>query len=276
MTVTTADIITQEAIRQAIEDAFEESLIYRRAFRELDATGFANDTVKLPKDDDTMAEPTEIPEKTEFPTTEEDLSTVSATVKKIGNEIPISMEAEADSVFNQASFQVQKQARKMEEKLNSLAHSELSGNLHTNSPAGNQGDTSVLEWEDITDGVRELRASGANPDLFILSPAGEQDLLTSDDFTRATEFSDRVLREGPDVVGRIAGVDVILDNDGLIGNTNAHGFLVDSEAYGWEVMKGGVQTNEYEDDSSQSRRFQHWTRVKHKATKTDAAIKVEP
>lgn len=274
MTVTTADIITQEAIREEVQAALEERLSFRRAYREFDATGISNDTVKLPYDNDAMAEPEEVNENQQFPRAEEEVKTKSATVVKYGTEVAISMESEEDSLFDHARIQTEKQARKMQEKLNLLAYNHLSSNLHTNSPAGNVGSTSDFEYEDVVNGIKELRGSGANPDLLVINHEAEEDLITSDDFTRATNFSDRVLREGPDVIGDIAGVDVVLDTDGHIGSGTAAGFLVDTENYGFEVMKGGVRTNEYEDDATQSRRFQIWVRVDHQNVDPTAAIKI--
>lgn len=273
MTVTTADIITEENVRRVVEEALEENLAYRQAFRNLDVTGMDNDTLTIPKDDDTIAEPTEIPENTEFPREEEDTSTETVTVTKFGLEIPISMEAEQDSVFDVVAFQVEKKARAMQEKLNERAHNHLSGNLHTNSPTASQGTASTLEFADVAEGLRELQASGASPDLLFVSPQGYNDLLNSSEFNRATELSDQeVIREG--VIGRVAGVDVVLDNDGHIGNTTSDAFMVDSDRYGYEVMKGGIGTDEYEDPSRQARVFQIWTRVAYVSPKDDAAIKV--
>lgn len=272
MTVTTADIVTEENVRRVVTEALEENLTYREAYRSLDITGSSNDTITIPQDDDTLAEPQLIPENTQFPREEEGVSTITATVSKYGNEIAVSMESEEDSVFDVVAFQVDKKARMMAEKLNQLAESNLASNLHTSSPAGDAGDDS-LSFDDVTDGVRLLEASGAEPDLMITTPQGIEDLRNDSTYVQATATGDQVVRSG--AVDRILGMDVMMDNDGLLGNTNPDAYLIDTDNYGFEVMKGGIQTDEYEDPSRQARIFQIWTRVTYRTDISNAAIEVQ-
>lgn len=270
MTVTTGDIVTEENVRRVVTAALEENLVYREAFRNIDITGASNDTITIPQDDDTLAEPQLIPEGTDFPREEEGVSTITATVAKYGNEIAVSMEAEDDSVFDVVAFQVEKKARKMAEKLNSLAQAELDANLHTNSTAGDNNGT--LDYADVTDGLRELEASGADPNLLIVTPQSLEDLRNDSTYNRATRIGDQLVRDG--AVDRILGMEVLLDNDALLGNTSDNAYVVDADRYGFEVMKGGVGTDEYEDPSRQARVFQIWTRVVYKVDNNLAAIKI--
>lgn len=273
MVVTTNDIVTEEAVRRAVTEALQENLVYRQVYRNLDISGIDNDTITIPQDDDTLAEPQLIPEGVEFPREEESVSTITATVQKYGHEIPITMEAEEDSVFDVVAFQVEKKARLMQEKLNQLAYSNLNSNVHTSSPAGD-GSNDSLTWDDIMDGVRELEASGANPDLLIVTPQALEDIREDTTyFNRATPVGDDVALTG--AVSQVGGLTVVMDNDGHIGNTNPDGFIVDTDRYGFEVMKGNIGTDEYEDPSRQARIFQIFTRVTYKTDNSTAAIKVE-
>lgn len=272
--VSTADIITEEEVRRVVQAATEEDLQFRRAYRNIDIDGLPNDTITLPKDDDTMAEPEHIGENMEFPMDEEDTSTITSTVDKYGLAVSISMEAEADSVFDIQSMQVEKKARKMQEKLNELAFNNLNSNLHSSSPAGNQGDTSLFEYDDVIDAERVMREDGYSPDTLIVSTQAHADLKVSDEFNSASDLGDRVAQSGQ--VGRVGGYDIFVDNDGHIGSGTAAGYLIDTSKYGFEVTKGGIQTDEWEDPSRQAQVFNIWTRIDHVTMDSSAAIKVDP
>lgn len=267
--VTTKDIITEEAVRRQVLESVEESLQFRRAFDTLDVSGISNDTIKLPKDDDTMTEPVEVGEGAEFPRDEEDVSTISATVKKYGMEVKITNEAIEDSLFDVMSRQVDKAGRKMNEKLNNLAFTELDANLHTNSPVGNNDGT--LAWDEVVDAKKELRDDGYNPTILIVDAEGEADLLKSSEFQRATDLGDETILEGQ--IGRVAGLDVFLDNDGLAAANDA--YVIDPSRYGFDVVKEDISTQSYDDPARQAEVFQVWTRRVFKAQDSNAAIKVQ-
>ena len=271
--VTTADIITEEAIHRVVQDAVEENLEFRRAFRSLDVSDIDNDTIQLPKDPDNMGGPEEVSEGSEFPRDEEDIETVPATVQKYGFEVSVTRESEMDSVFEVVARQVEKQARRMAEHLNELAFEELNANLHPNSPAGGLGDTGKLEFQDMVDGRREMLDDGLSPEFAIVNVQGEADLLTSDQFLRATDFGDDTVVDA-DTAGRVAGMPVFVSNAGLMSSTDGEAIIVDPDRYGYEVVKEDVMTNEYDAPERQANVFQIWTRRTYKALDERAAIKV--
>lgn len=271
MAVKTNDIITEQSIQDVVRGYVEEDLIWRQAFNTLDASGVDNDTVEFPVEQDFMGQPQEIAENGEFPFDEEDVDKVKATVKKYGFAVPVSREAQADSVFDVVARQVEKQSRKMAELLNDLAYSELSTNLHPNSPAGGLGTAGTLEFTDILDGRQELLDDGYSPSACIVNVQGEADLLNSPEFQRATELGDDTILDAQ--IGRVAGLNVFRSNAGNLTGSSA--IIVDPTEYGYEVVKEDVATDSYYENSRQSDVFQIWTRRTYKTTDADAAIQVD-
>ena len=267
--VTKSDIITQEEIRDVVLRTVEENLLYRMAFgTSLNVSGMANDTLKIPVEGDTMGEPVEIKPGMEFPLDEEDISTISVTVAKYGVAIKIAKEAIDDSKFDVIAMQVEKKARKMQELLNTLAHTELAANLHANSPIGTDG--GPLVFDEIIDARTELVNSGFMPNMIIVDPKGEADLIKSAEFQRATDLGDDVVLNG--AIGRVAGMSVFVDNSGKLGDNEA--YVIDNREYGVEVVKDNIGTDEWEDKGRQARIFNIWWRGAYKTTRASAAIKV--
>lgn len=273
MAIKSSDVLTEEAVRARVEEITQENLQFRAAFRDLDATDIDNDTFRIPRPKDTLGDPEAIPEGSEFPRDEEDYEKVDITFEKYGFEVAITREAMADSMIDIAADHVDRQARQMNEFLNELAFNELSANLNDQSPAGSVGDTAKLQYVDIVNGKSELRAANYSPDLLVVNVQGEADLLTSDKFLRATELGDRTLREG--VVGRVAGLDVVVSDAGHMSTSDGEGYLVDTDFYGYEAVRENVMTNQYEAPERQAQMMQIHTRRGFAAIDPEAAIKVQ-
>lgn len=271
-TVKTNDVITEQAIQETVRGYVEEDLMYRRAFSSMDISGLANDTVEVPIEQDNMAEPTYIAEGSEFPHDEEDIETVTATVKKYGGAVRISREAQQDSLFDVVSRNVNKQSRKMAELFNRKAYDALSSNVHPDSPVSGSGGTSgTLEFTDVVEATKTLNEDGYSPSYLITNPQGKADLLRSEEFQRATDLGDETILEAQ--VGRVGGLDVFSSNAGLMSGASA--FVVDDESYGWEITKEAVSTNEYVDEARHSTEFQIWSRRSWLVTDPNAAVKIE-
>lgn len=275
MTIKSGDILTEEAVRQRLEEITQENLTFRRAFRDLDATGIDNNTFKIPQPDDTIGEPQAIPEGSEFPRDEESYSKVSIDFDKFGFETAITMESMADSMVDVAADNIDRQGRQMAEFLNKTAFNELDNNLNSSSPTGGSGDDSnALQFADLIDGKKVMREGGYNPDLLIVNEEAERDLLTSSDFLRASEMGDETVREGQ--LGRVAGLDVFVSNDGQMasGSNSGEAYMVDTDYYGYEAVRAGIQTNQYEAEERQAEVMQIWTRRGYKAIDSSAAVRV--
>lgn len=275
MTIKASDILTEEAVRQRLEEIIQEDLQFRRAFRSLDATGINNNTFKIPKPDDTIGEPEAIPEGSEFPRDEESYSKVTVDFDKYGFETAITMESMADSMLDLAADNIDRQARQMDEFLNRTAYAELDANLHSESPAGGESDDDqALEFADFVDAKTIMRRDGYDPSIAIVNSYAEKDLLTSDDFLRATDMGDDTVQEAQ--LGRTAGLDVFVDNHGLMDDTDAEAYVIDPSFYGYEAVRQDIQTNQYEAEERQAEIMQIWTRRGFKTMDPDAAIKVTP
>lgn len=273
MALKSSDVLTEEAVRQRVEAITQENLQFRAAFRDLDATGIDNDTFRIPRPKDNIGNPQAIPEGSEFPRDEEDYEKIDIVFEKYGFEVAITREAMQDSMLDIAADHVDRQARQMNEFLNDLAFQELDANLNSNSPAGGLGDTAKLEFEDVVNGKRELRAQNYSPDLLITNVQGEADLLTSNQFLRATDLGDDVVTEG--VVGRVAGLDVVVSDAGHMASNDGEAYVVDTDFYGYEAVRENVMTNDYEAPERQAEMMQIWTRRGYKSIDPSAAIRVQ-
>lgn len=265
-------VISQEAVRATVEERLQESLVFRQAFRELDASGINSNTIKVPNPDDVLAEPAAIAPGAEYPATREDYTKVSIDREKYGQVIKVPDEDAMDNVFDLVADHVDLAAREMAEFLDGLAFTELSGNLDADSPvsAGGSADDN-LTYDDIMRGVRELEENAAQPDIVFVGPQGKEDLMTSDDFTRASDLGDDVIRNG--VFGRVGGIDVSYSNTGDITAHNA--IIVDSDRYGYEATWMGVETEQEDDFDTDTSKYKVRTYKGFKAMKPEAAVEVE-
>jgi len=266
----TADAITEEAVRNRVEEIAQENLQYRRAFRQVETPDSVGSTWEIPQPDDTIGEPDEISPGGEYPATEEDYTKISINREKIGMRMDFLDEAVMDNTsFDVIADQVNRAGRQMREKLDGKAFSELDNNLNTSSPVGDDGGT--LAFDELTTGLRTLRDSGYSPDLWILDAHAEEDLLSDSNFNRATEQGDAVVEEGQ--IARMLGADVVVENTGDAADHDA--YLVDTDFYGYEAVWTGMETEAERDfdtdtEKRKIRTFRGW-----KAIDSGAAIKIQ-
>lgn len=261
--------ITEEAVRATVEEIAEENLVWRRAFRSLDASSINNSTMTVPKPDDVMAEPTAVAPGSEFPGTHEEYSEVNITREKYGFETDITLEDQMDNVFDLIASHVDGQAGKMAEFLDGKAYAELSGNLNADSPAGDANGT--LSYDDILAGSEQLELDIFDPDIAITDPSGKSDLLTDPDFTRATDMGDDVVQNGQ--IGSVSGLDVFYSDTGDLGQNDA--IIIDTDYYGYEATWTGITSDRYQRTEKQKDVIRTFTMKGWKAMDSDAAILVD-
>jgi len=274
--VTTADVLTEQQIRRVIEEEKEWPLVFNEMFRTITMPeDHPTKTIEIPEDDGLMSQPERVGEGSEFPRTEEDYSTTVVTVKKHGFEVSITWEATQFSVFDMVSRQTEKAARRFNEYINELAFNVISdsNNQHSSSPA-TPSDISGSDFgfELATHAKKVLKDDQFNADMMVVNTEGEKKLLNSDNFQRATDLGDEITREG--AIGRFAGLDVMVDQSGLMANNSAEAYLVDSDEYGYEVIKDDIAVDDYEDESRQSEIFQWYTMREWLAIDSLALIKM--
>ena len=261
-------ILSQEAVRAQVEERLQEMLVYRQAFRDLDASDVNSDTIKVPNPADVMAEPAAIEPTASYPATREEYEKIPIDRQKFGELVEVPEEDVMDNVFDLVQDHVDLAAREMAEFLDGLAFQELSNNLSSVGPEG--GDNGDLTYDDITQGIAALEENGAEPDVAFFGPRGKQDILNflAD---RGTDLGDEAVTTGQ--FGAFAGLDFLYSTVGDITDRDA--ILVDTDRYGYEATFTPVTTEENEDFATDTTQFKIKTRKGFKAIKPDAAVRVQ-
>jgi HK97 family phage major capsid protein len=262
-------VISQEAVRAEVEERLEEQLVFREAFRDLDATNVNDDSMNVPQPEDVMAEPSVIDPGATYPTTREEYEKVEIERQKYGEMIKVPEEDVMDSVPDLIADHVDEAARKMAKFLDGLAFQELSNNVAAASPVSDNADD-ALTYDDIQEGVTELELNDATPDMAFFGPRAKGDILK---FLaeRGTDLGDEAVTTGR--FGGFAGLDFMFSTVGDITAHNA--ILIDSDRYGYEATFTPVETDEKTDFDSDSQKFKVKTRKGFKAMKPEAAVEVE-
>lgn len=270
MAFSSTDAITDTDVRDRVWELSEEDLQYRRAFNRFMVPEGTDNQWSIPTDDDNLAQMEKIGEGTSYPVDEESFTNVTFTRQKYAQAIPIEDEAQEDSVFAIADYLSNKMARKASETLNSEAFTTLDGNLNSSSPVGDDGNS--LAFSELTTALRTLRNDGYSPDLWILEPQAEEDLLSDSNFNRATSQGDAVVEEGR--IGRMLGADVVVSNT---GDAAAHdAYLIDTTVYGGEaVWFGGMESETVRQDLKDVDVLKMAAWMDWQALDSSAAIKVQ-
>lgn len=275
MTLKVQDVITEDFVRDTVEEFVEEDLVYRDAFAQIDASSIGSNAYQFNIAQDDMGRVQVVPEGAEVPRHQTTVKEVLVTFDKFAGEISITMEAQADGLLDMKAREVDQLARAMDERLNFEAFKELRDNVKSTSPVGD--DNGTMTFGDIRDGMIEVRSGDYSPDMLILDLEAYGDLLTDSNFNRATESGDQVVASGE--IGQIAGLDVVVDNAHAIGaefgdNTGPGAFIVDTDYFGYELTRTSMDSNRYEDNERMADNVQVFTRRAWKAIFSDAAVAI--
>lgn len=273
MTLKVQDVITEDFVRDTVEEYVEEDLVYRDAFAQIDASSIGSNAYQFNIAQDDMGRVQVVPEGAEVPRHQTTVKEVLVTFDKYAGEISISMEAQQDGLLDMKAREVDQLARAMDERLNFEAFKTLRDNVKTD--VGD--DNGTMTFGDIRDGMIEVRRGDYSPDMLVLDLEAYGDLLTDDNFNRATEGGDDVVASGE--IGQIAGLNVVVDNAHAVGSEFGDGagpgaFIVDTEYFGYELTRTGMDSREYEDDERMSDNVQVYTRRAWKAIFEDAAVAI--
>lgn len=268
----TSDAVTEEAVRNRLEEIVQERLGFRAAFRQTTVPENVGETYKIPVPEDTIGEPAEIEPGADYPSTEEDYRKVEIDRVKWGFKMSFLDEAVMDNTsFDVIADHVDRAGRQFNEKLNTQAYNELDANLHTSSPLNSGSSDSTLSRDDYLAGMSTLEGVGFDPDLIIVEESGLNDLRTDADFVRATDMGDQIVQSGelpsPD------GMQLTVDTTGALGTADA--YVVDTDYYGYEAVWSGIETEDYRDENSdtefrKARTFRNW-----KAMDESAAVMID-
>lgn len=274
--ITTTDVLTEQRIRRVINEEREYPLIWNEAFETIQMPeDHPSKTWELPQDEAVMSMPGRVSEGGEFPRTEEDVDTQTVTVEKHGFEVKVTWEATQFSVFDVVARQTEKAARRFNQYINKQAYDVLStgSNQHPSSPVqpADVGEASAFGFALATGSKKIMKDDQLAPDMMVVNTEGEHVLLNSDNFQRASDLGDEVTREG--AIGRFAGLDVMVDNSGLMPDNTAEAYLIDTDEYGVEVVKEDISTEEYEDPERQANIIQWWTMRNWHVEEPEAVLK---
>jgi len=267
--VESGEVITQEEVREQMAMSADENHVYREAFNQIDASGISSGSYQLPTEGDSGEEAGVVSEGSDIPTDVDTQHTkTSVTFDKYAVGVEITYEAMQDSLFDEVALRVDEKAEALAEGLDAAAYSVLNGNLNSASPVGSA--TGDMAFSDIVNAVSTLENDNYEPDMLIVSPDSKADLVTSDEFTHASELGDDTIRNG--AFGSVYGLDVMVSNTGDLGAGEA--FLVDSDYYGAEVVREDMSSEEDVDTIAQKRVITVWTRIGWAAIYPSAAIKI--
>jgi len=263
--------LSQQVLEDRIEEIVEEPLNYRDVFRDYPAGNIESDRVGIPIPKDEIGDPKVVGEGSEFPRDQEQYKQETLEFDKYGFEIPITMEAQADSQVNLVQDQVDRQARQMRERMNSEAFDVLDSNVV--STVGDANGT--MTFDDVLSGRETLMNSNYMPDTLILDTSASHDLLGENNFLEATEEQAAMRRSGN--LGEVAGFQAIEDSSSndITGNSNPGAFLVDTDFYGYEGERTPITTEQYEERSTQTDVFRIFSRFGWLVTDSNAAVRIE-
>lgn len=266
--------ITLPVLEDRVEEIVEQNLVYRDAFRSYDATDISSNVVQIPVPNDDGAYPKIVEEGAEFPRSHEEYELKEMYFDKFGFEVPLTMEAVADSRIDLTQDQIDRQAKQMAKDINARAFDVLDEDIRdiwNSLPGDNDG---TMTYSDVLDGREALVGNSYDPDLLVADVQAVHDLMEGDNFLRATEIGDSLRRDG--ALGRIAGMEVVEDNSGLpLGGDGPGALMVDTDLFGYEGERDPVSTEEYEEQRTQTDVYRIFARMGWLVTQPEAGVIIE-
>lgn len=276
-TVSSSEVIDQEAVRAEVEGVAEENLVFRRAFRQIDSTNYDSNTVEIPVNQDATASAGVVSEGGSYPSSDEQFSKVTVSHDKYGAEVEITYESIADSKLDVVSLQMEDKARELAEALDGAAYNEIVLDSDSNGDFDNLQNPAIgdaggaMDYSTAIDAMAALDTKGYDPDLLIVSSQSKADLMKDEKFTHATELGDETVRDG--ALGQLAGIDVFVSNTGDLGA--GEGLMFDTDRYGIESVREDFQAMQYENEGENKRVVQVRTRMGWKTIRPSAGVKIE-
>ena len=266
-TILSDDVIDQEAVRAEVEQYAESNRVFRRAFRQIDSTDIDSNTVEIPVLDEVRAAGV-VDEGTAYPSAGDATQKVTVEHEKYGVEVELTYESIEDALLDVIALHTEERAEDLADALDEAAFEEIQGNVQADVIGDAGGE---LAYADVVDAMTALESEAYDPDLLIVSAPSKGDLMKSDEFTRASEMGDDVVRDG--AFGEVAGVPVFVDDSGQLGAGEA--LMFDSGRYGIESQREEMTSLEYDNESENKRVVQVRTRMGWKCIRNDAGVKIE-
>ena len=117
--------LTHPILRDRVEEITQENLVWRQAFREINATDIQSNAYTFFVDNDDMGTPEVIGEGEEFPRDKSTLREITVNFEKFGDSVAITMEAMEDGMVDMKARQIEDLARRMAQWLNEQAFEQI-------------------------------------------------------------------------------------------------------------------------------------------------------
>lgn len=249
MATTASDIISEEAVRNVLDEQLTKTYQFRRAFQNHDATNISNDrfsfpdrTVELDGDDVVKVE-----EGGDYPRSGTEYSENTVVYDKRGFEVVITDEAVSDSRVDVVMDTEAQAMNAWQASQDELAFNVLDSNQNSDGPIGD--DDGTITYQNLVDARTALFNDEYDLSelVGIVGPDGMGDLLTMSEFTQASEMGDFVIENGllpngqvgPMFLGEGAGIPWYAANTGQLAAGEA--FVVDTSQYGYESTRWDME-----------------------------------
>jgi len=285
MPITSADVVSDDDVRAIVEKIRNQYLQVRRAFRNHDGTGLDSNSFDFPVSNSNIdGEVIEVSEGSDYPRSDKDHTTVSASYTKYGVELTVTDEAVADSAVDVEMDGEEELVRAAERRAETAAFTVLNNN--TNSAGtidAGSNNNQIIEQADLeTAKERALSDELSMGDLIVIGSANDySDYISMDGFSRASELGDQVARtgvlpggdlSGEALVGTALDMPVYLENVGNI--TAGDAYVVDTSNFGWESERDAMEVISYREEQKDQTVFKVRGRWDWVATQDTANIKI--
>jgi len=284
MPMSSADVVSDTDVRAIVEKIRNQYTQVRRAFRSHDGTNLDSNSFDFPVSNSNIdGEVIEVSEGSDYPRSDKDHTSVSASYTKYGVELTITDEAVADSAVDVEMDGEEDLIRAAERRAETAAFSVLDNNTNSASDIdANGNDNDTIEQADLESAkTTALNDELTMSDLIVVGSANDySDYISMDGFTRASELGDQVARTGvlpngnldQGLVGVALDMPVYLEN---VGNVTAgDAYVVDTSNFGWESERDALEVTPYREEQKDQTVFKVRGRWDWVATQSTANIKI--
>jgi hypothetical protein len=266
-------VVSEESIRQVVEEVADDNKVFREAFRSIDIPDRTGDTFEIPVEEDVLGEPTRREPGAERDYGREEYRTVTIRREEYSSGSLITEQELMDSTFDLLNNHVEQHASAMAGKLDDEAFAVLSDAAPTaNAVGSDNGDD--MEFDDVIDGMRALEkrsGAGYEGDLLFVGSDAKTGII-KDLANRGTDLGDNTIQSAG-IVANYAGVDIAFSNRGLLTNDDA--ILVDSEFFGYEGEWTGVTTETDSDFDRRAEKLAIFWEGGWVSTQPEAAVRIK-
>lgn len=285
---TASDIIEGDEVEIMVNEVRPQSYIFRRAFRNHDATGANSSSIEFDELDLDLdpSEIYEVPEDASLPRASFNQDQFTAAYTDYGFEVPITDKAIEDSKLDVRAQTIEQMAEVEERRMDSIAGNVLANNVNDTTIDNSDDSSGTLEYMDFVEARQTALDLGYNIGrLEVYAPATSMtQFLGMEEFNRASELGDYVVQNAnlPDgnleqpqaFLGMIADMPVYLSNvANALGDGQA--LVVDTGQYGYESVRDPFSVDVYREEQEQRDVYRAFGRYDWVATDSDGALMID-